>query len=187
MTPAGRTPLRRDAAENRARLIAAAESVFAESGTTATMADIARAAGVGPATVYRRFPAKDDLVRAVLDSFFRRLLTLADQALEAPPERALARFLATVGAEIARRRGLAHRLWGDLSPRELIGALEAKTADVLAAARGAGAVHPSVTVDDIAAAVRALRGVAEADDTAWRRHLAFVLAGLRAGPEILDP
>jgi AcrR family transcriptional regulator len=181
----GSAPLRRDAAENRARLIAAAEHVFAESGTTASMEDIARTAGVGPATLYRRFPAKDDLVRAVLEGFFRRLVTLADEALQAPPERSLAVFLTTVGAEIARRRGLAHRLWGELAPRALIAELEARTAAVLDTARAAGAVHESVTVADVAAAVRAMRGVTETetDDAAWRRHLAFVLSGFRAGPE----
>jgi AcrR family transcriptional regulator len=180
-------PLRRDAAENRARLIAAAEAVFARSGTAASMEDIASAAGVGPATLYRRFPAKDDLVRAVLDGFFRRLLTLTEEALQAPPEQALALFLVTVGGEIARQRGLSHRLWGELSPRGLIAELEARTAVILQTAKDAGVVHPSVTVDDIAAGVRALRGVTETGDSAWRRHLAFMLAGFRAGPELPAP
>jgi AcrR family transcriptional regulator len=186
VTAVGNVPLRRDAAINRARLIAAAESVFATSGTATSMEDIASVAGVAPVTLYRRFPTKDDLIRAVLDSFFRRLLVLTEKALQAPPEQALAVFLATVGAEIARQQGLAHRLWGGLSPRELISELEARTADVLQAAKDAGVVHPSVTADDIAAGVRALRGVTETDDTAWRRHLAFMLAGFRAGPESLD-
>jgi AcrR family transcriptional regulator len=179
----GQAPLRRDAAENRARMVAAAERVFAVSGTAASMEDIARAAGVGPATLYRRFPAKDDLVRAVLDGFFRRLIVLADEAVQAPTERSLALFLTTVGAEIARQPGLAHRLWGELAPRDLIAELEARTAAVLRAARTAGVVHESVTMDDVAAAVRAMRGVAETDNDALRRHLAFLLAGFRAGPE----
>jgi hypothetical protein len=57
---------------------------------------------------------------------------------------------------------------------------------VLDAARTAGTVHESVTASDVAAAVRAMRGVAEIDDAAWHRHLAFILAGFRAGPERLD-
>lgn len=106
------TGLRRDAAENRARLVSAAERVFAEHGTAASMDDVARAAGVGSATLYRRFPSKDDLVRAVLDGFFTRLIALADDALTAPAEHSLEVFLITVGHQIASQRGLAHRLWG---------------------------------------------------------------------------
>jgi hypothetical protein len=65
---------------------------------------------------------------------------------------------APVGAEIARWRGLAHRLRGELAPRALIAELEARTAAVLDTARAAGAVHESVTVADVAAAVRATSG-----------------------------
>jgi hypothetical protein len=54
-----------------------------------------------------------------------------------------------VGAEIARRRGLAHRLWGEPAPRALIAELEARTAAVLDTARAAGAVHESVTVAEM--------------------------------------
>ena len=178
----GEPGLRRDAAANRARLVATAERVFADGGTDVTMDDVARAAGVGPATLYRRFHSKDDLVRAVLEGFFRRLITLADQAAAAPPKQSLALFLATVGSEIALQQGLAHRLWGELAPRELIDELEGRTAVILRAARTAGAAHESVTVGDVAAAVRGMRGVAETG-SGWERHLAFLLAGFRVGIE----
>ena len=64
--------MRRDAAANRDRWISAAEGVFAAKGTSATLEDVARAAGVGPATLYRRFANKDALVREVLSAFFLR-------------------------------------------------------------------------------------------------------------------
>lgn len=61
--------MRRDAADNRNRLVAAAEEVFARHGTAATLDDVARAAGIGPATLYRHFADKDALVREVLAVF----------------------------------------------------------------------------------------------------------------------
>jgi len=121
-------------------------------------------------------------VRAVLEGFFRRLITLADEALKAPPERSLAVFLATVGAEIARRRGLAHRLWGELAPGELITELEARTAAVLDTARTAAPVHESVTASDVAARYARCAASPRSMMPPWHRHLAFILAGFRAGP-----
>lgn len=181
------TGLRRDAAENRARLVSAAERVFAEHGTAASMDDVARAAGVGSATLYRRFPSKDDLVRAVLDGFFTRLIALADDALTAPAEQSLEVFLITVGHQIASQRGLAHRLWGDLAPTGPVAELEDRTRRLVARARRAGAVSPAVTVDDVAIAIRAMSGVVEADGDAWRRLLAYLLTGFRTGPAVSEP
>ncbi|MGZ0153479.1 TetR/AcrR family transcriptional regulator [Kribbella sp. WER1] len=56
--------LRADAEDNRERILAAARTLFARSGLTVPMRDIAREAGVGPATLYRRFPTKQDLAAA---------------------------------------------------------------------------------------------------------------------------
>jgi AcrR family transcriptional regulator len=70
--PAGR--LRADAARNRARVLAAAERLFAERDPRAvTMEDIARAAGVGRATLYRRYPNPAAVAVALLDEHERRL------------------------------------------------------------------------------------------------------------------
>ncbi|GHJ41682.1 TetR/AcrR family transcriptional regulator [Streptomyces sp. TS71-3] len=181
--PAARE-LRRDAAENRARLIAAAERVFAESGTGAGLDDIARAAGVGPATLYRRFGSKDALVREVLAVFFGRLIELARRAYAEPAETCLDTYLYTVGWELAANRGFMHGMWGDLAPAELVRELEDLTGELLAKAQSGGDVTADVTVGDVAATIWALRGIAQtAGETApdgWRRHLAHVLAGFRA-------
>src|SRR3954447_22958230 len=59
-------PLRADAARNRAAILTAARRAFAELGTAAGMAGVARAAGVGVGTLYRRFPTKEALVQALL-------------------------------------------------------------------------------------------------------------------------
>ncbi|MBX7213461.1 MAG: TetR/AcrR family transcriptional regulator; helix-turn-helix transcriptional regulator [Thermoflexales bacterium] len=68
----GERPERADAAANRARILSVAERLFGEKGPHAvTMADIARAAGVGQGTLYRRFPRKPDLCLALMDHQFR--------------------------------------------------------------------------------------------------------------------
>ncbi|GAB3145747.1 TetR/AcrR family transcriptional regulator [Amycolatopsis stemonae] len=82
MTPAApdRTdpkPLRADARRNRARVLDAAESVFAAKGTGAPTEEVARAAGVGIGTVFRHFPTKEALLEAVLVA---RLHRFADEA-----------------------------------------------------------------------------------------------------------
>jgi AcrR family transcriptional regulator len=64
--PTDTRPLRADAERNRRRLIDAAVEVFAERGLEASTAEIARRAGVGQGTVFRRFPTKDDLVAAIV-------------------------------------------------------------------------------------------------------------------------
>jgi AcrR family transcriptional regulator len=174
-------PARRDAIENRARIVSAAQQVFAEAGSAANLDDVARAAGVSPATLYRHFPTKDHLVRAVLDGFYRHLLAMSDEALAAPPAAGLEQFLVTVGHEIAAQRGLASHMWGELAPTEVLAALRDRTRCLLERAQQAQAVAEDVTVDDVAGAVRAMRGVIEIDGSAWRRHLDYVLIGFREG------
>ena len=177
-------PARRDAIENRARIVAAAQQVFAAAGRAANLDDVARAAGVSPATFYRHFPTKDHLVRVVLDGFYRRLLSISDEALAAPPGAGLEEFLVTAGLEIAAQRGLASHLWGDLAPAEVLAELKDRTRCLLERAQQAHAIAENVTVDDVADAVRAMRGIIEIDGRAWRRHLDYVLIGFREGLHI---
>jgi AcrR family transcriptional regulator len=167
--------------ENRARIVLAAQRVFAEAGSAASIEDVARAAGVGPATLYRHFPGKDHLIRAVLDGFYQHLLEVSDVAVAAPPAAGLEEFLVTVGYEIAAQRGLASHLWGDLAPADVLAALRERTGHLLERAQQAQAVAKTVTVDDVANTVRAMRGIIELDSSAWRRHLDYVLAGFRQG------
>ncbi|MEV0970008.1 TetR/AcrR family transcriptional regulator [Microtetraspora glauca] len=86
-SPAGR-PMRADAARNRARVLEAAEAVFAENGTSASTEDVARRAGVGIATVFRHFPTKEALIEAVFAGLMRRFADEADAlcAAEDPAE-----------------------------------------------------------------------------------------------------
>jgi len=69
--------LRADAQRNLERILEAARDVFAEEGLEASVADVAQRAGVGTATIFRRFPTKDDLVAAMLE---RRLESVVARA-----------------------------------------------------------------------------------------------------------
>src|SRR4030088_279232 len=77
-------PLRRDAELNRQRIISAAQVVFGEGGSEATLDDIARHAGLGVGTVYRRFPSKEHLVEALFVKKLEEISELAEQALAEP-------------------------------------------------------------------------------------------------------
>jgi AcrR family transcriptional regulator len=67
-TPTSDRPLRADAQRNHDRIIGAAHEAFAELGLEVSMEEIARRAKVGPATLYRRFPSKQELLRAIFDA-----------------------------------------------------------------------------------------------------------------------
>ena len=70
-------PLRADAARNAERILRAARAVYGELGPDAPIEAVARRAGVGERTLYRRFPTKSDLIRAALDQSIAENLTPA--------------------------------------------------------------------------------------------------------------
>src|SRR5688572_7195835 len=74
VTMAGR-PMRADGRRNRERLLAAAREAFAEGGRDVGVAEIARRAGVGSATLFRHFATKDDLLAAILDEMLEQIET----------------------------------------------------------------------------------------------------------------
>ncbi|WP_231639307.1 TetR/AcrR family transcriptional regulator [Mycobacterium sp. Marseille-P9652] len=84
MSLAKTRPLRADAARNRAQLLDAAREAFGNYGVTASLDDVARAANVGPGTLYRHFPTRDDLVLAVIDEGLADLHRLGTTLLGEP-------------------------------------------------------------------------------------------------------
>src|SRR6201993_2774562 len=84
MTALEERPLRADAARNVGRILRAARDVYGELGADAPVEAVARRAGVGERTLYRRFPTKADLVRAALDqSIAEDLVPAIDEARRA--------------------------------------------------------------------------------------------------------
>lgn len=77
-------PLRSDAASNRQHILDTAREVFLESGVQTPVSTIARRAGVGTATVYRRFPTRQDLIKAVFVGEVNSCIDLVVQAAEDP-------------------------------------------------------------------------------------------------------
>src|SRR6478735_2621333 len=76
--------LRADAAKNRRRIVDAARAVYAERGIDASLDEIARRAGVGNATLYRRFPTRDALLAAAFEERLTEYARAAAAALRAP-------------------------------------------------------------------------------------------------------
>jgi AcrR family transcriptional regulator len=76
--------LRKDAAENRERLLAAASELFAEHGLNVTLNDIAHHAGVGVGTAYRRFANKEEVIDALFEQRLQQVEDAAKRALAEP-------------------------------------------------------------------------------------------------------
>ena len=108
---AGDRPLRRDAERNRRRILAAAAELLSERGLDATLDDVARAAGVGVGTVYRRFPDKESLIEELFRDRIDSMVKLAEQALTEPdPWQALVSYLEMATEMMAANIGLRQLL-----------------------------------------------------------------------------
>jgi AcrR family transcriptional regulator len=109
-------PRRRDSTANRERIWVAATRVFASQGLTATLADVAREAGVGVGTVYRRFANKDDLILELFTHRFTELIALAREASEAPdPWVAFVDYFEETNRRLALDKGLRQLTMGGLT------------------------------------------------------------------------
>ena len=179
---AARAP-RADARRNRTRVLAAADEVFAERGTTVPTEEVARAAGVGIGTVFRHFPTKSALLQAVFRERLRRVVEEADRLVEADdPAEAFWTFLRRVVEVAASKNTFAAvaDLHDALSPaREQ---LPRFLGVLLKRAQAAGAVRADVAVPELIALLVATSKVAERapDGTALRdRVLAIAFDGLR--------
>ncbi|TQM35129.1 TetR/AcrR family transcriptional regulator [Pseudonocardia cypriaca] len=181
-------PLRKDAQRNLERLVEAARAVFAERGLDVPLDEVARRAGVSIGTLYNRFPTRADLVAAVFADRRETLIEVAEHALAM--DDAWAGFAHFV--EQVCRMQAADRGYNDLSARSIPQA--APTPDhlrgrelmgeVVERAKRSGALRPDFVLADMAfvtwAITRTIEATADVDPDAWRRHLGFVLDGLRA-------
>lgn len=178
-------PLRRDAAANRARMLAAAERVFADQGLDASVDAVIAAAGVGPGTFYRRFPDKDALVAELVGTVEQRLADLVRHAIDDNDDGdGLERFMIAAGDELQTHRGLLARLWTDDPRPEHVRLIREGIATLLRTAQQQGRIAPEVAPADISMALWAIGGIIETtaavSPDVWRRHLHVVVEGMRS-------
>ena len=186
--PLGR-PLRADAERNRRRILLAAAEVFARRGLDAGLDEIARHAGVGTGTVYRRFPDKSVLIEALFESRLDDLLEMAREALGEPDAWAgLVGFLErSVEMQLADR-GLKELLFGEGfrgrgRPTARLDEITTAISALMDRARAAGQLRPDVGMTDLAMIQLMLYSIgsftATVDPEQWRRQLGILLDGLR--------
>jgi AcrR family transcriptional regulator len=194
VTEVWQRPLRSDAERNRRLVLEAAALAFAEEGFDVGMAEIARRAGVGNATVFRRFPSKDALYEAIVDEKIAELCAAAEVASEiADPWDALVRFLETTAELQARDRGFFQATEQHMLERpELLRRHRVilEVVDPLVVrAQEAGALRDDVTALDVLGlakgAVACLPPSPGLREDGWRRYLAILLDALR--PEAATP
>ena len=186
--PAGR-PLRRDAEQNRRRLLDAASDVFAEHGLEASVEEIARAAGVGMGTLYRRFPTKDALITALVHDVLATMLMIAREGTERPDGTGLEFFLTEASSYQAAHRGCLPRLWNAGTEHDQVQEIRHLLSTLLEDAKRHGRVRADITGTDLTITLWAIRGIIEStvgqSPEAWQRHLDIFIAGLRPSPQPL--
>jgi len=125
--PVSDRPLRQDAERNRERIVFAARDAFADGGIDVTMDEVARRAGVGIGTVYRRFPDKEALIDAVFEERLRELGEIAREALDEPDAwRGFTTYLERAMALNAANRGLHAVIGSQEHGRDRLAALKAR-------------------------------------------------------------
>lgn len=181
--------MRIDAARNHERIVAAAGLAFEELGAGVALEEVARRAGVGVATLYRRFRNRDQLVGAVFAHVFATEIVPAVEPGD--PWRDLASAIEATVDSVATHRvviRLAHEA-GAIDVDVVAGYL--RSMDVLLGrARDAGLVRPELRARDLAAVVvMALATVHDRDPDGAdrRRYTALLLDGLRPNPTPLPP
>ena len=187
------TPLRADAERNRQRLLDAARELFATRGLDVTLDEVARHAGVGTGTAYRRFPNKDALIDALMADRIGEIGAIARECLEEQPDPWLAlvgffeRSLALQSAD----RGLKEVLFATGRGRERTAHARQQIApwvtQIVQRAKEAGVVRDDMDTSDVPLINFMLTLVVDVgrdvEPDLWRRYLAIVLDGLRPQPD----
>jgi len=180
--------LRRDAERNKERILRAASELFAERGLDVTLHDVARHAGLGVGTVYRRFANREELIDALFADSLDRLLAAAREAQTIEdPWRAFAMFLERAVEMMATDRGLWTMMTTAASKGDHFLGIHTRlnevVRDVIARAQDAGALRGDLSPDDMPV-LHVILGsgadfLAHARPEIWRRYLRIMLDGLR--------
>ena len=185
--------MRADAARNVKRLLRAAREVYAELGPDVPMELVARRAGVGERTLYRRFPTKGDLVRAALDqSISENLLPAIEKARRnANPLRGLAQLIEAAISLGAREHNLLAAARRADAIDDISAPLDEALNNLTVRAQKAGLVRPDLVADDLPRIIAMLNSVLWTMDPAsdgWRRYVALILDAIStATPRRLPP
>ncbi len=184
------TALRADAQRNRERIIAAAIEVFAERGLEASTAEIAQRAGVGEATLFRRFPSKDDLIMAIVET---QMDSAVADGRRVPRRRGPGRRPRALshldGRALGRRQGRHGRDQGPLHDARRASADPPRvhrgdSARSSSAPRPPASVRDDLTGQDLGILIHSVAASAELPfpgvrNDIWKRYLGVVLDGLR--------
>ena len=180
MTAVADRPLRADAARNADRIVRAAREAYAELGPDAPMDVIASRAGVGERTLYRRFPTKGELARAVIDrSIAENLSPVIERARRSRnPLRGLANLIEAGMALGAREHNVlaAARKAGSLT--DVSTQLDEALAELTRRAQQAGLIRDDLVADDLPRINAMLNSVLWTMDPAsdgWRRYVLLIL------------
>jgi AcrR family transcriptional regulator len=174
-------PLRADAARNVERILRAARDVYGELGADAPVEAVARRAGVGERTLYRRFPTKADLVRAALDQSIAEDLTPAIEDARRS-EDALRGLTQLIEAAISlgahdQNLLLAAQRAGSLTA-DISDALHEALNELVRRGQQAGVVRADLVAEDLLRLIGMLYSVLstmDATSDGWRRYVALIL------------
>jgi AcrR family transcriptional regulator len=181
--------LRADAARNRELIIEAAIELFAERGYEASTAEIAARAGVGEATLFRRFPTKDDLITAIVSMMLEEAATVAASCLEEEdPWRGVERFLFEMAERAAQDHGISDANKEQCMASQALAGERRRvldlTAQLVKRAQKAGVLRDDVAGQDLMFLMSAVASLSDVPfsglrDDLWKRYLGIVLDGLR--------
>lgn len=185
-------PLRSDARDNRELILAAARAVFATDGLSVPMREIAGRAGVGPATLYRRFPTKEALVIEAFSDEMRACHVIVDEGLADPdPWQGLCLVVERICELHARNRGFTAAFMSAY-PGAVDFAAErehalAAIAGLARRAKDAGRLRPDFVLDDLILVLMANSGIRAASPAAAvaasRRFAALAIQAFQAVPQ----
>lgn len=182
-------PLRRDAERNRQRILEAAAAAFREDGLSVTLDEIARRAGVGVGTIYRRFPDKEQLIDALFEKRMQEFAAEAEQAMQADdPWVALVTFLERATEQHACDRGFKEVALSGSHGLERVARARALMFPLVSAlverAQADGSLRADVDPTDVPLLQLMLGSLSECtrnvDPDVWRRFLGILTDGLRA-------
>ncbi|WP_424923459.1 TetR/AcrR family transcriptional regulator [Actinocrispum wychmicini] len=185
--------LRSDARDNRERILDAARAVFATEGLDAPIREIARRAGVGPATLYRRFPTKEMLVTAAFGDQMRACQAIVDEGLADPdPWHGFCLVIEKFCELHARDRGLTAAFMSTFPHAMDFAAIRSYSlrslAELVHFAKDAGRLRPDFVLDDVILVLMANSGIHAASPVARvaasQRFAAFAIQAFQASPVV---